>query len=298
MHNMNYKTCRVLALAMLFLAMSCGRRDFPFTESSARFFDLETGKELSPRKAANSAGIWGEMQLDIFDSRQSVSFVRVLPGTYGFDILCAEGENADSTSAICLRNNVVAGINGSYFNMRDFTPCTYVKDDGFEVGSTSPGEFFRTNGAFLNGVIGFDINAADTTAFLPEGDLRWEVLASGPILMDDGEVFTYTEGIPGWESFYAYRHPRSLIGTDADGLFWLVVVDGRAPGMADGMTIEELTVLCEMLGFTDALNLDGGGSSTLWTREGGVLNHPSDNTLFDHEGQRKVPNVLAVRKGY
>jgi exopolysaccharide biosynthesis protein len=50
-----------------------------------------------------------------------------------------------------------------------------------------------------------------------------------------------------------------------------------------------------MIGLTDALNLDGGGSSTLWTRSAGVLNHPSDNGRFDHFGQRVVPNIIAIR---
>lgn len=66
---------------------------------------------------------------------------------------------------------------------------------------------------------------------------------------------------------------------------------------AAGMTIGELTVLACLIGLTDALNLDGGGSSTLWTLPGGVLNHPCDNKRFDAYGQRRVPNVLALKKG-
>ena len=45
-----------------------------------------------------------------------------------------------------------------------------------------------------------------------------------------------------------------------------------------------------------ALNLDGGGSSTLWTAQEGVLNHPYDNRRFDHEGERGVPNCIVVRR--
>jgi exopolysaccharide biosynthesis protein len=76
---------------------------------------------------------------------------------------------------------------------------------------------------------------------------------------------------------------------------WLVVVDGRFPGEAEGMSIAELTTLAEKLGLVEALNLDGGGSSTLWTLPGGVLNHPCDNGQFDHVGQRIVPNAVVVR---
>ena len=106
---------------------------------------------------------------------------------------------------------------------------------------------------------------------------------------------TYGEDMPNWKSFYNKRHPRTLMGKDADGGVWLVVVDGRFPGEAEGMTIAELTALAEKLGLVEALNLDGGGSSTLWTLPGGVLNHPCDNGKFDHVGQRIVPNAVVVR---
>ena len=46
---------------------------------------------------------------------------------------------------------------------------------------------------------------------------------------------------------------------------------------------------------TDAINLDGGGSSTLWTDETGVINHPYDNKKWDHAGERRVPNILIAR---
>ena len=43
-------------------------------------------------------------------------------------------------------------------------------------------------------------------------------------------------------------------------------------------------------------DLGGGGSSTLWTAQEGVLNHPYDNRRFDHEGERGVPNCIVVRR--
>ena len=49
--------------------------------------------------------------------------------------------------------------------------------------------------------------------------------------------------------------------------------------------------------YLDALNLDGGGSTTLWlsgASDNGVVNYPCDNGRFDHAGERKVPNILYI----
>jgi exopolysaccharide biosynthesis protein len=251
-------------------------------------YDLRTGDELTLRKAAKADGFYGTLLAE----GQAIAFVRYNPDAFQTTVVAAEGELADSTSALSLGYDAFAGINGSYFNMRELTPVTFVKDDGFVTGSTTPGETFRTNGAVVLNPESIRIEACDTTNTF---ELDWEVMASGPVLLDDGQTITYSEGVPGWESFYDKRHPRSLIGRDADGGVWMVVVDGRFPGQAEGMTIAELTELSQRLGLTEALNLDGGGSSTLWVLPEGVLNHPCDNRRFDHEGQRVVPNVIVVR---
>lgn len=73
------------------------------------------------------------------------------------------------------------------------------------------------------------------------------------------------------------------------------------PVYAGGMNLIELRHFLQQLGCTDALNLDGGGSSTLWAKgfnASGVANYPCDNHKFDHEGERKVANALVVvRRG-
>ncbi len=84
----------------------------------------------------------------------------------------------------------------------------------------------------------------------------------------------------------AVRHPRTAVGYNHRETIW-VTVDGRRAGWSVGMTLTELAHLMRELGCTDAMNLDGGGSTTLWVR-GLVVNRPSD-------GQpRPVANGLAV----
>lgn len=85
----------------------------------------------------------------------------------------------------------------------------------------------------------------------------------------------------------APRHPRTAIGYN-DAQIMLVMVDGRQPGWSIGMTLPELACLMQELGCTDALNLDGGGSTTAWVR-GKVVNRPSDGR------ERLIANGVLVR---
>jgi hypothetical protein len=90
-------------------------------------------------------------------------------------------------------------------------------------------------------------------------------------------------------TFLDVRHPRTLIGVDRRGLIWLVAVDGRQPGYSLGMTFAELMTLVDRLELRDALNLDGGGSTTMIVK-GVMVNKPSDPT-----GARAVSDAIIVR---
>ncbi|HOG28024.1 MAG TPA: phosphodiester glycosidase family protein [Vicinamibacterales bacterium] len=88
--------------------------------------------------------------------------------------------------------------------------------------------------------------------------------------------------------FDADRHPRTMIGATRDGTIWMVTVDGRNPMLSLGMSFPELQGLARRLGLHDALNLDGGGSTTM-VAGGSVVNHPSDA-----QGPRRVSDALVV----
>ena len=90
-------------------------------------------------------------------------------------------------------------------------------------------------------------------------------------------------------TFLDVRHPRTLIGVDRKGFIWLAAIDGRQPNYSVGMNFAELVKLCERLQLKDALNLDGGGSTTMVVK-GVVVNKPSDAT-----GPRAVSDALIVR---
>jgi exopolysaccharide biosynthesis protein len=93
---------------------------------------------------------------------------------------------------------------------------------------------------------------------------------------------------PKFEGFALVRHPRTAVGLTAGGRELIILVaDGRRPG-ALGLTGAEMARILHDAGAVDALNLDGGGSTTLYIEaEGGVQNRPSDGrerTVINHLG--------------
>lgn len=113
---------------------------------------------------------------------------------------------------------------------------------------------------------------------------------AGLLLWRGREVRDWKEEQLGAAGFVDARHPRTLIGRDREGDVWLVVVDGRQPGHSVGMSLPELTAMARTLGLVDALNLDGGGSTTMVVN-GAVVNRPSDPT-----GPRPVSDAIVVLK--
>jgi exopolysaccharide biosynthesis protein len=130
---------------------------------------------------------------------------------------------------------------------------------------------------------------AQPTPKLPSKRKKWKVteaMGGGPVLVenyqkritDKEELFSQIAGV----------NPRTAVGyTDKQEVIFLVV-DGRQE-ISEGVTFEELADIFLGLGVKEAINLDGGGSSTFWAN-GKVINSPSDKT-----GLRKVASVLVVK---
>jgi hypothetical protein len=113
-------------------------------------------------------------------------------------------------------------------------------------------------------------------------------ISGGPILVRNGRRQRIRN--PGSDAYeftsMQERHPRSAIGWNTAHYF-LVNVDGRQTNYSVGMTLEELSTCLLKLGCQEAMNLDGGGSATLWY-EGKVRNRPCDGS------ERPVANSLVV----
>lgn len=91
-----------------------------------------------------------------------------------------------------------------------------------------------------------------------------------------------------------YSVGNGISGEETTPKIVIVVVDGRHKE-AVGLTLQELALLLREMGCQDAINLDGGGSSTMYINGYGVVNHPSGNAIFDHEGERAVRTVILIK---
>ncbi len=112
-------------------------------------------------------------------------------------------------------------------------------------------------------------------AFQPAWTDVTEAVGGGPWLVRNGQIDV------DWESerlsrvtFVDRRHPRTAAGVTADDVLLMVAVDGRS-GISQGATLDELASIMKGLGAINAINLDGGGSTTMVAR-GAVVNAPTD----------------------
>ena len=232
---------------------------------------------------------------NLFNSNQSISVLKI-PAGYHFDVVAAPEGTLVWTSLLSVGANAVAALNGSFFNMRPpYGGVTYTRIDGTIVAENNKdvstpfwSRSIRQNGAIAILYGDLYVVKADQLRSWEKYIFAEDVLTSGPILMVDGELEPQAP-----DKFNTNRHPRTAIGKRSDGTVVFVVVDGRLPEAA-GVSTTELSLIMSWLGCRDALNLDGGGSSTM-VFDGNIVNHPSDNKKFDHQGERVVANAILVQ---
>ena len=119
-----------------------------------------------------------------------------------------------------------------------------------------------------------------------------DIISGVPQLIKDSKIDITWEQEKSSESFVETRHPRTAVAKLKDGKFLMITVDGRSES-SGGIGLQDLAEYLLSLGATDAMNLDGGGSTTMFV-DGKVVNKPSDK-----EGERKVGDAILVtlRKG-
>ena len=183
-------------------------------------------------------------------------------GTYATmqDMVAAAADNG---------KNVVAGINADFFENTMLGVCVR---EGVELHGVSGRPWF---GITKEGVA--VLGAAEKYSKYA-GTLACAVGGSNVVINDD-----YVDHISVDHEFGYTRHPRTAVGIKADGSIVLLVVDGRQSKISNGASLADLADILGSVGCINALNLDGGGSSTfvLTDGEGGFIttNSPSDGSL-------------------
>lgn len=303
-------TARLILLGEMPQPDNSGKDSLAFVNASWEISDLGRGAKAM------------YAQIPMFYSTQSVCVVKYPMKNFRTDILHRPEETAGKPSEIGREVGASFALNGGFFHVKQRIPSVYFREGKDQLGYTHPTELYRVDGLMglkdRKGRKAVIEMAADTMMYGAVSKGWKEAMASGPVLILDGEIVVpllmgdkadganisamADEQKQGTKirthyssaQFYDKRHPRAAFGTDDAGNGYLVVIDGRFKGQADGATIYETAYICHLLGMTEAINLDGGGSTTLWTEKTGVINHPYDNKKFDHEGERAVPNLIVV----
>ena len=243
-------------------------------------------------------------QKELFKANQSIN-VLALPvksRQYRWAVATADSlEKKDKTrgqlrptSTLAKEQNAMAAINGGFFDVKNGGSVDFVKVNGKVVDTTRA---LKGQKAAFHGQAAVVVHRNRLRILKGQPTVGWEyalpypdVMLAGPLLLlnDTPEVLPTTP-------FNDNRHPRSCVCITKTKKVLLITVDGRS-AESYGMNLAELTFLVRQLGCRDALNLDGGGSTTLWIKNKGVVNYPSDNKKFDHEGERAVSNILVVKR--
>ncbi|MDA0875534.1 MAG: phosphodiester glycosidase family protein [Bacteroidetes bacterium] len=302
-----------VCLCLLLLA-GCGRRTKGEGPLRVSWTDISAEHHMPPGIELFS-GEDEQAPLRVWLARVDAS----LPGIDVEVISSTDTDGRESVSDMVASNGACLGINGGYFLQTDdsFQHIGLLIADGRFIHGATPGIFAdELRYDIRRSAIGFDrdnritlgwvssrsdssfwhdqplANAEGTPAVLPDSasgryiDMQ-DAIAAGPALLKDGQV-----DIPVAEEVFFHTtipdiHPRTAAGRDAEGRLLLMVVDGRQ-GDSRGASLEELAALLQEFDAVEALNLDGGGSSTFVVRDA-LLNMPAGGTY-----QREVVSGIVV----
>ena len=196
--------------------------------------------------------------------------------------------------SLARRQQAYAAINGSFFDMDKGNPVCYLRIDGQLLGENTPQKNDSVNRKYYQYAT---LTLGPTRLWVPDSNRTWEnilsngdIMTAGPMLLRKGQYVPQRDD----RTFVTKRHNRTALGLRPDGTTVLLVADGRFKDKAEGLTLPELERVMRWLGCTEAINLDGGGSSTMYIKDKGVVNYPSDNNRHDHEGQRPVSNAILL----
>lgn len=206
----------------------------------------------------------------------------------------------ETVPGIAARRRAIAAVNAGFFALANGAPAGILKSGGRLIGGTKRARgavgITRRSGASLMLFDRVVVEKASPNAYATRlGSKPQDWLGAADIVSGAGLLMVNGREMDEWADeqitagFDTARHPRTMIGVDADNQVWLVTIDGRQPPLSLGMNFGEMKGLAKRLGLRSALNLDGGGSTTMVLKGGWIVNHPSDPT-----GPRAVSDAIVV----
>jgi exopolysaccharide biosynthesis protein len=193
----------------------------------------------------------------------------------------------ENTSTIAENNQAIFAINGDYYGFRSdgviIRNGTLFRDEPARVAAA-----FYSDGTMKT----FDEIKVSSKDLLARGTI--DTFSFGPVLVKDGKVIDDFNTVVVDTNFgnrsIQGPNPRTGIGMIEPNHFVFIVVDGRMENYSRGMTLEELAQVFKELGCTEAYNLDGGGSSTMYFM-GRVVNNP-----LGKGKERAVSDILYIKE--
>ncbi|MCF8381005.1 MAG: phosphodiester glycosidase family protein [Bacteroidales bacterium] len=193
------------------------------------------------------------------------------------------------TSSFAKSENVLAAINGGFFNMDSGGSVSYFEvNDELISRKRNPDLKWGISDSLMNGAIviskdsRISIQPVNSEHFYDSSKLESAVLVTGPLLLLNSEAIKLAE-----RKFVTDRHPRTCLCETEESVVF-ITIDGRREE-AEGMSLIEVQKFLMSIECIDGINLDGGGSTTMWVKDKGIVNSPSDES-----GERPVANVLMI----
>ncbi len=234
---------------------------------------------------------------NLFGSNQNVSILEIKPKKKLMFDLGYDAKKLITTSDFGRNTNSLAALNGTFFDIANGGSVDFIKSDDVVINENRLGKNGERSGHQSSALV-FNDGKLSIAKF--NGDASWEKSLDGEDIMVTGPLLIMDQVDEKLDSntFSKTRHPRTAVAVTKNNRVLLITVDGRNDNSA-GMSLFELTNLTRWLKADDAINLDGGGSTALWINgygPTGVVNYPTDNKKWDHDGQRKVANVVLLKK--
>ncbi len=264
-----------------------------FLPGISQTIDLKSFPTSSP---ANGIKIYRLNSDSFFGNKQQVAIAEIQKEALPLrQVSIAYSETLlKKTSTFAEEAGAMVALNGGFFDVEKGGSVAYLEADGKVVANTrlAKDKWGKTD-SLLNGAVIVDMTGtlklelAKPADFYAKSEHEKAVMVAGPMLLLEGKSLPLEKS-----AFVTNRHPRSCLCETNDNSILFIAIDGRSQASA-GMTLVETQKFLLALKCTNAINLDGGGSTTLWVNdpvENKIINHPSDKT-----GERPVANILLIK---